>query len=422
MATPDSSIPRGPALSLDAALASLAVAGLSPLLAARAGWAKRQTGRLFDSTEFVGQNRQPFQRLRFAGDGAGAGWAVLFNLLRGEMAWVGPEPLAPEEAERLAPEFKRRFALRPGLISPLGVRKAVGIAYEDALADEMIFFFGQHPGSKLGLTARFLIAHTLAGGKSRPVPERLDFFGVPIANTRMDEALDWIVSRVREKSPSLVAFVNPDCLNIAYRHAEYHKILTNAARVLPDGIGVKLGCRILGVELRENVNGTDMFPRLCERAAREGLSLFLLGAQPGVAEAAADEMRRRSPGLRIAGVRDGYFAPEELPAVLDQINQSGAGILLVAFGAPRQELWLAEQADRLAPPVRLGVGGLFDFYSGRIPRAPQWMREIGMEWLFRLMQEPGRLWRRYVIGNPLFLYRVWRQRMSRISHAPAHTD
>jgi hypothetical protein len=125
----------------------------------------------------------------------------------------------------------------------------------------------------------------------------------------------------------------------------------------------------------------------------------------------------------IAGVRDGYFAPEESPAVLDQINQSGADILLAAFGAPRQEMWLAEQADRLAPPVRLGVGGLFDFYSGRVPRAPQWMREIGMEWLFRLTQEPGRLRRRYVIGNPLFLYRVWRQRMSKISHArPAQID
>jgi N-acetylglucosaminyldiphosphoundecaprenol N-acetyl-beta-D-mannosaminyltransferase len=166
MATPDTT-PRGPALGLDAALA---VAGLSPLLAARAGWAKRQTGRIFDSAERIGQNRQPFQRLYFAGDGAGVGGAVLFNLLRGDMAWVGPAPLAPDEAGRLAPEFKRRFTLRPGLISPLGARKAVGIAYEDALADEMIFFFGQRPGSKFGLAARFLIARLLAGGNPGPCP------------------------------------------------------------------------------------------------------------------------------------------------------------------------------------------------------------------------------------------------------------
>lgn len=410
MTTPDPT-PSNPSLSPGVGLAALLTVTLSPLLAARALWAKRCAGRVFDTVELTGQQGRTFQAYRFAGEGFGKGSAVLFNLVRGDMAWIGPAPMTPDEATRLAPEFQRRFALRPGLISPLAVRKAVGIAYEDALADELIFFFGQHPGSKLGLVARFLVARLLAGGAPRPTPDTLNFFGVPIANTSMDEALDWMVGRVQEKAPALVAFVNPDCLNIAYRHPEYHKILTHATRVLPDGIGIKLGCRLLGVELRENVNGTDLFPRLCERATREGLGLFLLGARPGVADAVAAEMQRRYPGLRIAGTRDGYFGADELPGVLDQINQSGADFLLVAFGAPRQELWLAEQADHLTPTVRLGVGGLFDFYSGRIPRAPQWMREIGMEWVYRLMQEPGRLWRRYVIGNPLFLYRVWRQRL-----------
>jgi len=140
-----------------------------------------------------------------------------------------------------------------------------------------------------------------------------------------------------------------------------------------------------------------------------GRSLFLLGARPGVAAAAAQSMRQRYPALRIAGTRDGYFDAAEEPAVIEQINASGADILLVAFGAPRQDLWLHQHRDVLAPPVRMGVGGLFDFYSGRIPRAPEWMREIGLEWAYGLLQEPGRMWRRYVIGNPLFLYRVWWQ-------------
>ena len=113
--------------------------------------------------------------------------------------------------------------------------------------------------------------------------------------------------------------------------------------------------------------------------------------------------------LKIAGTRDGYFDPEEEKAVVDTINESGARILLVAFGAPRQEFWLECWRERLVPPVGMGVGGLFDFYSGRIPRAPVWMREIGLEWVFRLMQEPGRMWRRYIIGNPLFLFRVRQQ-------------
>ena len=159
-----------------------------------------------------------------------------------------------------------------------------------------------------------------------------------------------------------------------------------------------------------NINGTDLFPRLCEKAATEGVSLFLLGAKPGVAEAVSENMRKRFPALSIAGVRDGYFKPEETGQVLDEINSSNADILLVAFGAPKQELWLAEHRHKLTACVYLGVGGLFDFYSGRLPRAPVWMREIGMEWTWRLLQEPGRMWRRYLIGNPLFLYRVWLQR------------
>lgn len=403
----------------DLATAALLAAGLSPLLAGRALWAKLRAGRVFERTELVGRNRRPLQRLRFAGEGAGADLAVLLNLLRGDLAWVGPRPLSPTEADAVPPEFAARFALRPGLVSPHAVRKNVGIAYADEARSEQEFFFGPQPGSRPGLLARFLVGRLLAGGGERPVPPVLDFFGVAIANTTMGEALDWIAARVRAHEPALVVFVNPDCLNIAYRHADYRRVLQAAARVLPDGIGIKLGCRILGVGLRENVNGTDMFPLLCERAAGEGLSLFLLGARPGVAEAAGAEMRRRHPGLKVAGTRHGYFGAEETAAVIDEINGSGADLLLAAFGAPRQELWLAEHGGRLAPVVRMGVGGLFDFYSGRIPRAPLWMREIGLEWVYRLMREPGRMWRRYVIGNPLFLYRVWRQRRNGASHATA---
>lgn len=401
--------------ALDLAAAAALTVGLSPLLAGRALWAKLRNGRVFERTELIGRHRRPFQRLHFAGSGTGAGLAVLFNLLRGDLAWVGPRPLSAAEAEGIPPEFAARFSLRPGLVSPHAVRRNVGIAYEDEARGEWEFFFGAKPGHRLGLLARSLVARLLAGSADRPVPPILDFFGLAITNTTMQEALDWIVARVRGREPALVAFVNPDCLNIAYRQAGYRRVLQAAERVLPDGIGIKLGCRILGVGLRENVNGTDMFPLLCERAEAEGLSLFLLGARPGVAEAAAAEMRQRRPALRIVGIRHGYFETHETAAVLEEINRSGADILLVAFGAPRQELWLAEHGEQLAPVVRMGVGGLFDFYSGRIPRAPLWMREIGLEWLYRLMQEPGRMWRRYIIGNPLFLYRVWRQRLKAIT-------
>jgi N-acetylglucosaminyldiphosphoundecaprenol N-acetyl-beta-D-mannosaminyltransferase len=137
--------------------------------------------------------------------------------------------------------------------------------------------------------------------------------------------------------------------------------------------------------------------------------MFFLGARAGIAELAAQNMQGRYPDLCIAGTHDGYFSPEEESGVIRTINESGAKILFVAFGAPRQELWLAQHHEALAPSLRLGVGAALDFYSGSIPRAPQWLREIGFEWAYRLYLEPGRMWRRYVVGNPLFLYRVWLQ-------------
>jgi N-acetylglucosaminyldiphosphoundecaprenol N-acetyl-beta-D-mannosaminyltransferase len=119
-------------------------------------------------------------------------------------------------------------------------------------------------------------------------------------------------------------------------------------------------------------------------------------------------VNERYPGVRLAGCRDGYFAPEENAAVVAAIRKARPDVLLVAFGAPRQELWLDQWSAELEVPVSFGVGGLFDFYSGRIRRAPLWMRETGLEWVYRLIQEPRRMWKRYLVGNVVFLYRVWR--------------
>jgi len=278
---------------------------------------------------------------------------------------------------------------------------------ESALDRELVY--SQTVKGDLGLAARSVASGILGGGAPREAPPILNLFGIPVINTTMSEAVEWIVQNASGEKGKTMAFVNPDCLNITWENADYRDALLAADRVLPDGIGIHLGCRMLGRTLKANVNGTDMFPLLCEAAAREQLPIYLLGARPGIAQAAADNMVNRYPDLKVAGARDGYFKPDEEGAVVDAINGSGARILLVAFGAPRQELWLRRWRDRLAPPVGMGVGGLFDFYSGRIPRAPVWMREMGLEWVYRLMQEPGRMWRRYVIGNPLFLLRVRRQ-------------
>ena len=425
---------------LDLTLALILLILLAPIWLVRGALALIGASRLFDRAEMVGRDRQTFTCLSFAGSLPGRDLAALFNILRGDLAFAGPRPLMADEAATVPAEAAIRFSVRPGLFSPYQLQQRTGIAHDPESELDRVFVERLSVRQSLGLIARSLIAGLLGGG-DRPIPPVLDFFSVPIANVTMDEALDWIADRVLNKSAadtlpasnhpgasrhpslfkegkkldsfsgakSLLAFVNPDCLNIAYTHDRYRAVLQQAARVLPDGIGLKIGCRMRGLGLAANVNGTDLFPRLCERAARDGFSLFLLGARPGIAELVANNMQARYPGLTIAGIQHGYFSPAEEGDLVARINASQAGVLLVAIGVPRQELWLAEHHDQLLPPVRMGVGGLFDFYSGRIPRAPLWLREIGLEWVWRLIQEPARMWRRYLLGNPLFLYRVWKQ-------------
>ena len=399
-------VPRG----IDLAVSASVLVLLSPALLVRALWSRRQEGCILAGNTLVGRYQAPFRRVSFAGTGALRDLAVWLNVLRGDMAIVGPRPLTADEAATVPVGDLARFTVRPGLISPFRIRSRVGIAHQSESALDRELVYSQTIGGDVGLAARSVVSGVLGGGgRPREMPLILNFFGVPVVNTTMSEAVDWVVSKAAGRDPALLAFVNPDCLNIAWENADYRNLLRRADRVLPDGIGIHVGCRMLGQALRANVNGTDMFPLLCEAAARARLPLYLLGARPGIAQAAADNMAKRYPNLKIAGTRDGYFQPGEESAVIDAINSSGARILLVAFGAPRQELWLGRWRERLVPPVAMGVGGLFDFYSGRIPRAPVWMREMGLEWVFRLMQEPGRMWRRYVVGNPLFLLRVRRQ-------------
>ena len=173
---------------------------------------------------------------------------------------------------------------------------------------------------------------------------------------------------------------------------------------------MKLAGRLLDQHVRENVNGTDLFPRLLERLENTGRRLYLLGARPGVPEAVQEHIARHHPGVQVCGVQHGYFTEDQEPAVVDAIREARADVLLVAFGAPRQDLWIARHLDRLGVKVAMGVGGLLDFYSGRISRAPEWMREIGLEWLYRFLMEPRRMWKRYFVGNAVFLGRVLREK------------
>ncbi len=228
-------------------------------------------------------------------------------------------------------------------------------------------------------------------------------FDLSLLDASRHETADALVNLADQGVPMVVNFVNAHCVNLANRHDGYAATLRDSDALLPDGSGIRLAARLAGTDTGDNLNGTDLFPHVCERAAARGTPIFLLGGGPGIAAAAAAEMQARFPDLKIAGTQHGYFGDTENDAVVEMINASGAAILLVGFGVPRQELWIARHRDQIDVPLLLGVGGLFDYYSGRIPRAPMLLRRLGCEWMWRLWQEPRRLAGRYLVGNFVFV-------------------
>ena len=243
-------------------------------------------------------------------------------------------------------------------------------------------------------------------------PSRISLFGIPIDNVTLEEAVEIIVERLDGDVAQQVSFVNADCVNVACRQPEYLAALQNSDLVFADGIGVRLAGDVLGQPVADNVNGTDLFPMLAAALAGSGKRIYLLGGRPGVAEGVVRYLATNFPGVEVAGWRNGYFSAAEEAEVIADIRRSGADLVLVAFGAPRQETWIRNNLHKLGAKVVIGVGGLFDFFSGRIPRAPRWMRKLGMEWCYRLYREPGRMWRRYLVGNVVFMVRLARVRMA----------
>ena len=381
---------------VDFGLAFVMITLVSPLILLRAALSLLTTGRLLkrrDPSSTDTDTSTPIPPARFNGGIPGAGLVSLFNLLAGTHTLVASAPYCP----------------RPGLFSAYLLRQSLGVDYLEEDLDT-----SKHHKWGLSEYARILAKSVLARFVSpvADVQSRADFnlFGVRIINTTMPRLLDECEEILSTHIQTTIGFVNADCMNKCFSDETYHQTLRETNQVYPDGIGVRIASQMFGNGVKDNINGTDLFPLLCERLANTSHSIFLLGAREGVAESTAANMQERYPGLVIAGCQDGYFTPAEEDRVIDRINASGADVLLVAMGAPQQEKWIAKNRERLNVSLLMGVGGLFDFYSGRISRAPVWMREVGLEWVWRLLQEPGRMWRRYVIGNPLFLYRVWRQK------------
>lgn len=228
-------------------------------------------------------------------------------------------------------------------------------------------------------------------------------FGLSLVNASRTEIAHTITARAALALPTTINFVNAHCVNTVRSDPDYARCLQESDFLLPDGSGMRIASKMAGKSMGENLNGTDLFPELCERAARLGLAIYLLGGAPGTAAAAAAALQRRYPGLKVAGTQHGYFAAGEEAAVIARINRARPALLFVGFGVPLQEKWIARHRENLMVPVVLGVGGLFDYYSGNLRRAPAPIRAVGCEWAWRLMMEPRRLARRYLVGNMTFL-------------------
>ncbi|MFH0958658.1 MAG: WecB/TagA/CpsF family glycosyltransferase [Pseudomonadota bacterium] len=379
------------------------------------GWAFHRTPRL-------GQRRVIFEELSFdTTKGLGGGVLrrlhvkripVLLNIAKGDMSFVGPLPKSKGDLHAQETAASERYNVRPGLISLWWIRRRGNIDYEPECAADMEYVKNLSFWGDIGICLRAIPA-ILYGDRISTKLNKVTLLGIKIDNLAMAEAIDTILVWLNGEVPRQICFVNADCANIAYRDNAYMEVLKTADLCLADGIGLKLAGKLLGQQIAQNLCGTDMFPRLCDRLSEKNLKLFLLGARPEAVEGVIQWIHLHYAGVQIGGYQHGYFQPEEEPGIIQRIKDSGAQILLVAFGVPKQEMWIHEHLKDSGVKVAMGVGALFDFYSGRIPRAPLWMREIGMEWLYRLIQEPGRMWKRYLIGNGLFLARVLRDRFSK---------
>jgi N-acetylglucosaminyldiphosphoundecaprenol N-acetyl-beta-D-mannosaminyltransferase len=254
-----------------------------------------------------------------------------------------------------------------------------------------------------------------------PEEQRVNILGVWVDALTVAGLHAKILGIVRERGHALVLHANVHGLNLCCRDPELRAFFNSAPVVFCDGVGVVLGARILGGRLPGRITYADWAWQLAGFAEREGLSLFFLGGRSGVAEKAAARLLDRHPNLRIAGVHHGYFdqavdSPEN-ETMLEEINAARPDILLVGFGMPLQERWLMHNWERIDARVALTGGAVFDYVSRELKRGPRLLTDNGFEWLARLLIEPKRLWRRYAIGNPLFLARVLKQRLAQEAQA-----
>ena len=237
------------------------------------------------------------------------------------------------------------------------------------------------------------------------IKEPVKILDVPVHPLTMQEAVSALEESIANGEQAFVVTANAEIIMMCQQDAEYKKIVSQDAQlVLADGAGAVWAGRHLGYKVPERVAGFDLYCNLLKEAAVKGYQAYFFGGSPGIAEAAKAKSEELYPGVQVVGCRNGYFQEEESQAIIDEINASGADMLFAALGAPKQEKWLVRYRDQLKPKVLMGIGGSFDVFAGKMERAPKWMQDASLEWLFRLYKQPSRFMR--MMALPKFVLKV----------------
>jgi N-acetylglucosaminyldiphosphoundecaprenol N-acetyl-beta-D-mannosaminyltransferase len=239
---------------------------------------------------------------------------------------------------------------------------------------------------------------------------RIEIFGIPVHSVTMGETIDFICGRLDRNCFTQHCVVNVAKLVNMRKDPELDASVRECDIINIDGMGVVLGARMLGHDVPQRVAGVDLFHELLAMSAQKGYSVFLLGAQDEVVSETARRVQQQYPELRLAGYHHGYFWDDE-EAMVERIRASGAQLLFVAITSPKKENFINKWRDRLGVTFVMGVGGTFDVVAGKVQRAPLWMQKVGLEWFYRVLQEPGRMWKRYLVTNSVFAWLLLREKL-----------